>query len=332
MPYNDCIPGQITLFQMRAIEIVSALVPERGKVVEVGSLFGSSSWCWAKSVHPSVAVHCIDPWVRNPGVASIEKRLNIRYGVEQFLAYTKDCPNIKAEQGYSPQDFSDWSDKIDLYYEDAVHVDPVLTSNLDFWTSHLKPAGIVCGDDYRPRFPDVRNGAARLAERLGRSLVTVENFWCLLPSDDLLPGAADVRRQLEDLSEQYRFEQHLRGPYAKCYASVSKLPTSEDEALMLDLQVEPKGIYCWPFVPGPAPLELIYSVARASEPDVQISWGSAQTPVDQIRPDMAEKFSVTIKDLPKFDESFIIDLVFRDPSRPGEPRVPLSRVMVRQAA
>ncbi|NNF80508.1 MAG: hypothetical protein HKN05_20995, partial [Rhizobiales bacterium] len=156
MPYNLEIPGQVSETQLKAIELVASLVPKDGTVVEVGSLFGRSSWAWAKSVDPFVSVNCIDPWVGNEGVRGLEQQLGIKYGLEQFEEYTKDCENLTALKGFSPIDFQGWDKDIDLYYEDAVHNDPVLSQNLDFWTSKLKPEGIVCGDDYRPRFADVQ--------------------------------------------------------------------------------------------------------------------------------------------------------------------------------
>jgi len=152
------------------MEAVAKLVPRDGVVVEVGSYLGRSSWAWAKSVDPSVTVYCCDPWDGYRGSSR-----------ELFASHTSDCPNIVALQGYSPQDFRDWDRPIDLYFEDAVHRNPVLRENLDFWTGFLKPGGIVCGHDYLGKFPDVVKEAHALGERLGCRLLHVESFWCLLP-------------------------------------------------------------------------------------------------------------------------------------------------------
>lgn len=180
--YTTKIPGQISEFQLRAIETIATLVPEGGNVVEVGSLFGKSSYAWAKSVNSSVQVYCVDPWEGNEGIRPLEKRLNIKYGIEQFKAYTKDCDNITALKGYSPRDFIKWDKAVDLYYEDAVHTNPVLRQNLEFWVSHLTPNGIICGDDYRPRFADVVCEVRKLAHKHRRKLIIVDFFWCLLPT------------------------------------------------------------------------------------------------------------------------------------------------------
>lgn len=204
MPYNLSIPGQVSEFQLRCIELVAQLVPSGGHVVEVGSLFGRSSHAWASSVPSGATVHAIDPWQGNRGVAAMETSHGVRYGIDAFRHYTAECRNIEAHQGFSPKDFLDWSQPIDLYYEDAVHTNPVLRTNLDFWVRHLRPEGVVCGDDYRPRFPDVVCEVNSLAARLGRELIVADFFWCLLPRgggerldrvrDGLRAIAADARR------------------------------------------------------------------------------------------------------------------------------------------
>ena len=199
LPYRVDIPGQVSLAQLRAIEAVASLVPEGGCVVEVGSLFGRSSWAWAKSVKQGATVHCIDPWDGNQGVRALERSHGIRYGLEQFRAYTADCPNIRALRAYSPDGVQGWDSPVDLYYEDAVHTDPTLSANIDFWMSKLTANGIICGDDYRPRFPDVRAAAERAAARRGQALHRVDFFWCVLPDPAAVPDARRVASRLREL-------------------------------------------------------------------------------------------------------------------------------------
>ncbi|WP_031553197.1 class I SAM-dependent methyltransferase [Parvularcula oceani] len=246
MPFRTDIPGQISIFQLRAIEIVAGLVPAGGAVVEVGSLFGRSSYAWGASVDPSVTVHCIDPWERNEGVRSMEKRFQITYGIEQFEAYTKHLPNVRAHKGYSPADFSEWADPVDLYYEDAVHTDPILDRNLTFWTSRLKPDGIVCGDDYRPRFPDVRNGAARLAEQMGREIITVDHFWCLLPNADPDGRVAAAAARLRELSKEAQKEQQSRGFRLRIGANGNLAPVPEEGDWEIEGRVYIDSPQPWP--------------------------------------------------------------------------------------
>ncbi|MFM9859767.1 class I SAM-dependent methyltransferase [Pseudoxanthobacter sp. M-2] len=202
MPYNISIPGQVSEWELRAIEALAALVPVGGTIVEIGSLFGRSSWAWAKSADPSVTVCCIDPWEGNEGIRPMEQAYGISFGIDQFLANVANCPNVQALQGYSPEDFQTWDRPIDLFFEDSVHADPILSANMAFWSSHLRPTGVACGHDYRPRFPDVVAGVRALADRLGRELIVVEYLWCLLPQDDAHPLVASVRLDLRNLAAE----------------------------------------------------------------------------------------------------------------------------------
>ena len=209
MPINDSIPGQLHREEMRAIELLAQLVPENGHIVEVGSLLGLSSWIWAKSVHDSVTVHCIDPWElagRGGNFKLLAESSGQTISKEQFLANVSDCPNVRAHQGFSPDAFANWTQPIDLYFEDAVHVDPILARNLEFWSGHLKASGILCGHDYTERFPDVRAGVARLAERYNRRLLIINSLWLLLPyelRESTEENTSGIVRQLLDLADLY---------------------------------------------------------------------------------------------------------------------------------
>lgn len=202
MPYRLDIPGQVTEYQLKAIEAVASLAPKNGIVVEVGSLFGRSSYGWAKSVDQSVTVYCIDPWSTGGAPHSMAVQLGVDYSLEQFKKHVAGCDNIKPVVGYSPKDFSDWSEKVDIFYDDAVHTNPGFRQNIDFWAQHLKPSSVVCGDDYRFRFPDVVVESERLAERLGRRIIVVDNFWCALPDESDCPGATQVASLLLDLERE----------------------------------------------------------------------------------------------------------------------------------
>ncbi|WP_428406961.1 class I SAM-dependent methyltransferase [Hyphococcus sp.] len=202
MPYNTKIPGQQSDFELRAIELAASLVPENGLAVEIGSLFGRSSWAWAKSIPESAKLVCVDPWEPSPGSTPLEQRYGVKYSLETFQKHLSDCPNVEAVQGYSPDAVQGWDRPIDLFFEDAVHRNPIFEQNINFWSSHLKPTGVASGDDYRPRYPDIVNGVNKLAKSLGRSIITVDFFWCVLPSEKELPGAGLAAEKLMALSKE----------------------------------------------------------------------------------------------------------------------------------
>lgn len=255
MPYNLEIPGQVSEFQLKAIEAIASLVPPGGCVVEVGSLFGRSSWAWAKSVPQDATVHCIDPWEGNQGVRNMERTYGIKYGLDQFLEYTKDCPNLKAIQAYSPEGVGEWDTPVDVYYEDAVHTNPILDRNVKFWTSKLSSNGIICGDDYRPRFSDVCAAAERAASKLGCKLYTVDFFWCVMP--DARPGSkiAHVIKTLTALGDEARKhnEKELKGTriqISPLVAMPTTLQSNKQQSTMF--RIVNDGLVPWPSAPkGP---------------------------------------------------------------------------------
>lgn len=160
MPYREDIPGFMPLTDLRVIEALSETVPANGIVVEVGSYFGRSSWAFAKSVDPSVKVYCIDPWIAT-------EEYNAR--LEDFKEYTKDCSNIIAIKGCSPDIPWPAELKIDLAFIDGNHKSPYVDKDLDHWSKKLSKNGILSGHDFNPKkYPDVCRAVIRASQTLKR--------------------------------------------------------------------------------------------------------------------------------------------------------------------
>jgi predicted O-methyltransferase YrrM len=172
MPYNLNIPGWMPESELKIIEQVAGTIPKYGKMVEVGPFCGRSSWCWAKSVDPTVRVACLDIWntaehpYYPPAVVGGENTTNADFGVvdrveqaegtlENFRHFTRDCSNIVPIRGASPYDFQAWKEPLDLVFLDGVHHNPIFWDDLNFWFWKLKPGGLCCGDDYARTHPDV---------------------------------------------------------------------------------------------------------------------------------------------------------------------------------
>lgn len=182
------IPGQIGWNELVAMARVAKQVPPHGIVVETGSLFGRSSFVWAKNVHPSVTIYCIDPWKREPWIVEIvERRQNavIPFSKEAFAHYTRDCHNIRTIQGMSPEVVKDtWNRPVDLFFDDADHDEPGLSRNRDFWTPWIKPGGLFCADEYDAAFPACVRKTHALASEWGVPIDRVGLFcWMRRPTD-----------------------------------------------------------------------------------------------------------------------------------------------------
>jgi hypothetical protein len=267
LPYDLNIPGQVSEFQLQAIEVVASLVPKGGCVVEVGSLFGRSSWAWAKSIPQDAIVYCIDPWEGNQGVRGLEQAHNIQYGIAQFREYMKDCPNARPIQAYSPEGVGDWDIPVDIYYEDAVHTNPILDRNVKFWMSKLSPNGIACGDDYRPRFADVRAAAEWAASQPGHRLYLVDYFWCALPEARHDFDTREVARKLTELGEAARLhnERELKGARIQICPLVAIPDNFQSERPQtVDFRIVNDGLAPWPVRPD-GPLSLTKKLVRNGE-------------------------------------------------------------------
>jgi Methyltransferase domain len=194
MPYNLRIPGWMPEHELRIIEQVARTIPKHGKMVEVGPFCGRSSWCWAKSVDPTVSVICLDIWdpsqhpFHPPAVIGTQDTTSPDFGVadslEQvvgtlanFRHFTRDCPNIVAIQGASPYDFQGWNEPMDLVFLDGVHHNPIFWDDLSFWFWKLKPGGLFCGDDFARTHPDAVWGVHDFAKNHDLTFFVQGRLW-----------------------------------------------------------------------------------------------------------------------------------------------------------
>lgn len=196
MPYNLSIPGWMPESELKTLEQLAMTIPPGGRMVEVGPFLGRSSWCWAKSVDPSVTVTCLDIWnpaehpFHPPATIGQPGAINADFGVaekleyvvgtlENFRRYTGDCPNIETIQGASPYDFRHWKDPLDLVFLDGVHHNPVFWDDLNFWFWKLKPGGVCCGDDCARTHPDVLWGVHDFAKNHGLTFFVTGRIWIM---------------------------------------------------------------------------------------------------------------------------------------------------------
>lgn len=179
---NLNIPGQMSELELRALEEISKSVPRDGIIVETGSLFGLSCFTWATSVNDSTKVYCIDPWVREQWIIDlVETKIPDCpvFSFEAFSRFTTGLKNIIPIKGYSPEVAKDWTAPIDVYFDDAMHHNPILRANLRFWLDKIKPGGIICGHDYCQEWPDVIKEAKLIARELGVEIRVVGTVWAI---------------------------------------------------------------------------------------------------------------------------------------------------------
>jgi hypothetical protein len=181
MPINLEIPRTMTVLGLQYLERLACAVSADGLIVEVGALYGSSTWTLAKSCLPSVRVFSIDPWESTEWISNRFPADQFpSFSIESFQEYLKDCKNVTPIPGYSPEIVSQtWKEEIDLYFDDGVHENPSFINNLNFWRKFVKPGGILCGDDYASGSPDIVREVDQLAYLWGVQPEVMGRVWAL---------------------------------------------------------------------------------------------------------------------------------------------------------
>ncbi len=194
---NTSIPHTMTQEGLRFLGELARHVPENGVIVEVGPLFGSSTWVLAKNAHPSVTVYSIDTWEPAEWIDKVVAKKfpkARKFSREAFEYYVRDCPNVKPVQGWSPDVVADtWDRKIDLFFDDASHGNPGFINNLEFFEPFVKPGCVMCGDDYASGCPDIITETNRLARRWNQRINVIGRVWALRkPLDPSAPDPVTV--------------------------------------------------------------------------------------------------------------------------------------------
>ena len=172
--YNKEIPGQISIADLKALEFLAQTVPKYGIIIELGSLFGKSSWCLAKSCDPTVTVHCVDNWQYI--IHSKQENLNGKEITKELhIKYTNDCHNIVRHKTQIQNFTKQWSGgRVDLIFIDAIHeLKNDFKNCLREWKNRsLKSHGIISGHDYNGEFPEKDIWIEELAEEFSQQIIT----------------------------------------------------------------------------------------------------------------------------------------------------------------
>jgi predicted O-methyltransferase YrrM len=199
------VPGKMDVDEMAYLAALASMVPAGGRIIEVGPFYGRSTNAMARA-NPEALITSIDTFedVEWTDRYASQYQEIPKFGRDAFDHFTKDLPNVTAIQGFSPDVVSDWSDPVDMYFEDAIHGNPGLKANMDFWIDRLKPGGIVCGHDYTMRFPDIKREADAWAKTWGAKLEVVGSLWAIrkpIPDERESVTARGLRPRLQSQPE-----------------------------------------------------------------------------------------------------------------------------------
>lgn len=199
---NKNIPGWNNDRILYELSRFSSQVPKNGNILELGALFGRSTYVLGHNKHPSVKLHVIDIWgnlyldsfktvyfhdkkcptKEQQLIESKFKKDPDRLDREDFYNlwkhYTQDIENIESYRGFTNMSNENFPD-FDFIFHDAGHSFEDVYNDLYHWFPKLKNNGIIIVDDYEiVQFPEVVKAVDLFVEekKLNKQMITERNI------------------------------------------------------------------------------------------------------------------------------------------------------------
>lgn len=181
MKINTKIPGWNGEQILKVLAEYSSAVPENGHILELGALFGRSTYAIGHNKKESVSLTSIDIWPtiafenhtevwfhdNNTGaeeLITLQRRIRVEPNGKKYLPgasfyalwveYTKGIPNLTGihdntsiENSHMPM--------YDFIFHDAAHDYEGVYADLVHWFPKLKQDSVMIIDDYESQFPGV---------------------------------------------------------------------------------------------------------------------------------------------------------------------------------
>lgn len=202
MKINTNIPGWNGKEILEIIATYASKVPENGNILELGALFGRSTYALGHNKHPSVKLTVIEIWPTilldhhkvvnfHDDTCSQEEKLKILEKIKQnperlesddfydlWRHWTQDIANMESIRGFTSMPNINFP-MFDFIFHDAGHSYEDVYSDLNHWFSKLKPDGVIIIDDYeRIHFPDLCRAVDQFIteKKLSFEMVTPRNI------------------------------------------------------------------------------------------------------------------------------------------------------------
>jgi cephalosporin hydroxylase len=139
-------------------------LPEKATIIDIGTAWGGTTRFMSKYA-PSAKIVSCDPFAEVGWVDEWSAKFNRPYSYESTKDYLKDLSNVVLLKGSCPEIFKDWSDSVDMIFEDGSHEYQSVKTNLEFWRPFVKSGGIFSGHDYTNYFSQVIHAVDEFKER-----------------------------------------------------------------------------------------------------------------------------------------------------------------------
>ena len=134
-------------------KILSLIEQYRPKVcVELGTWLGASAVPIARSIQRwGGTLTCIDTWsgeLNSDGGTATGRPPVMLFGAARAMVEAGVSANVRLIPAMTREAAKYWSTPIDFLYVDADHSYDGVWADLTVWYPHVKPGGLIVGDDY----------------------------------------------------------------------------------------------------------------------------------------------------------------------------------------
>lgn len=149
-------------------------------VVELGSWLGASAIAMARSVRRwGGTVTCVDTWagdLNEDGGSVGGKTPLMLLNCARAMVEAGVGASVRLIPALTTEAATCWSEPIDFLWVDADHGYDAVKADLNAWVPHVKPGGLIAGDDYgHPRYPGVKRAWDEFEQAHGWRLSRAES-------------------------------------------------------------------------------------------------------------------------------------------------------------
>lgn len=158
---------------------ILALLDKRRPVVcvELGTWLGASAVPVARSVRRwGGTLTCVDTWAGDVYRAGDTQPPLMLMSCARNVVAAGVSANVRFVAAPTLEAARSWTQPIDYLYVDADHTYDAVLADLLAWLPHVKPGGLIAGDDYGHRlFPGVRTAWDQVAQSHGLTLTRYQS-------------------------------------------------------------------------------------------------------------------------------------------------------------
>ncbi len=192
------IPTTMTAAGMDYLRELAAGMCRGALLMDIGAFYGAATCVMAVAAPAPARIYAVDTWQAREWMERWVRKVGAPpFSREAFENFTGGLEGIIPLQGRAQDVLRKLDERLDFIFIDAVGNDPDFSDILTAAVAALRPGGVVCGEGYSIRFPDIVRNVKNLAGKWRGHPVVKGRVWALqapLEKREESPGLADILR------------------------------------------------------------------------------------------------------------------------------------------